>query len=214
MTRRTFIPALSYHALTPLYDVVAQLVVAERKFKELVIRAADVRPGDRLLDVGCGTGTLLQLAGRAQPGAELVGMDADARILEMARRKLAASGIQASLDEGLASSLPYADETFDRVVSTLMLHHLPRAEKENMLRESLRVLRPGGRAIVGDFGPPHGRFAAVISRVVERLSTEPIGENYRGELMPMFGAAGFGDYSDIATMRTMFGTLHVISATK
>jgi ubiquinone/menaquinone biosynthesis C-methylase UbiE len=209
-----FIPALSYHALTPLYDFAVQVIIAERKFKSLVVRVTDLQPNDRLLDVGCGTGTLLQLAGRAQPGASLAGIDADARILDIARRKLATSAVDASLDEASSSSLPYPEGAFDRVVSTLMLHHLARAEKEATLRECFRVLRDGGRLVVGDFGPPRGRFAKIVSRVVEKLSKEPIGENYRGELQPMFRAAGFRDVSEIAIMPTMFGTLHVISATK
>ena len=104
------------------------------------------RPGDRLLDVGCGTGALLYAFSLASPEAELVGIDLSAEMLEVARAKL---GSSIELRQGRAESLPFDDESFDLVVSTSVLHYLRRPEAG--LAEARRVLKPGGAVVVTDW---------------------------------------------------------------
>jgi len=82
-----YIPALRFHSLTRYFDTVLAVALKEEKFKSLLVRQANVRPGDRILDVGCGTGTLAVLLKQAVPEAQIVGLDADRAALEIARKK-------------------------------------------------------------------------------------------------------------------------------
>ncbi len=106
----------------------------------------DLRPGDRILDVACGTGALLQAIRHADPEARLSGTDLSAEMLAVARRRL---GATADLRPGRADALPFDDGAFDVVVSTNAFHFFPRPEAA--LREMWRVLRPGGRLVVTDW---------------------------------------------------------------
>lgn len=154
--QRAFLPAMGTERLLPLYDVVARLAGANRVYRA-VVDAADLRPGLRILDVGCGTGSVLLAAARRVPGVEITGLDPDPRVLDRARRKLARAGVTARLDQGYAQELPYPDGVFDRVLSTLMLHHLGSGAKTAMLAEVRRVLAPGGVLLLADItGPMRG----------------------------------------------------------
>src|SRR5436305_1907304 len=145
-----FIPALRFHALTPLFDLVAAALARDGSLKSQVVERASIQPGERILDVGCGTGTLAIAAARAAPGVMVRGLDADPAILARARDKAAASGTEIEFDEALSTSLPYDDASFDLMLSTLFFHHLPDRGKRQTAHELLRVLRPGGRLVVAD----------------------------------------------------------------
>lgn len=125
----------------------------ERAFRERILALASLRPGEAVLDVGCGTGTLAVAARRqVGPAGTVCGIDASPEMI--ARAKAKALGAFASIDFRLAAveALPYPDAHFDVVLSTLMLHHLPRAAREQGVREMRRVLKPGGRVLAVDFG--------------------------------------------------------------
>lgn len=100
----------------------------------------------RLLDVGCGTGTLLALAGRQCPGVEGVGIDLSARMLGIAREKLPA---RIDLVQADAAKIPFPPDAFDVVVSASAFHYWP--EPQRVLGEIKRVLRPGGKLVVTDW---------------------------------------------------------------
>jgi ubiquinone/menaquinone biosynthesis C-methylase UbiE len=146
--------------LLPLYDVLTRLSGLSRIHRELV-RRADLRPGRRVLEIGCGTGRLLRLVRRRHPGVELAGLDPDPAALDRARRALA-GGPPVRLDRGFADALPYRDGETDVVLSSYMWHHLDPADRPAALREIRRVLRPGGSLHLVDMsgaGPVHGRIA-------------------------------------------------------
>ncbi|MEO7434066.1 MAG: class I SAM-dependent methyltransferase, partial [Candidatus Binatia bacterium] len=119
----SFIPALGSSWLTPLYDTVSWLI-GERALKRTLIRQAQIAPGADVLDLGCGTGTLALLIKEMQPAANVSGVDIDPQILAIARGKIAAAGVEIRLVEGSATAPPLPPASFDRVLSTLMLHHL------------------------------------------------------------------------------------------
>lgn len=112
----------------------------------------------RVLDIGCGTGTLAIAA--AARGTTVTGIDPSPEMLARARSKARKAGVAVAFDEAAAEALPFDEGRFDVVLSTVMLHHLPRKEREACLAEVRRVLRPGGRLLLVDFGktPPRGRF--------------------------------------------------------
>ena len=206
-----YIPALSFEWLTPLYDPV-MLLMRESTFKRALVEQANIKNGCRLLDLGCGTATLTILIKKTYPGAAVTGLDGDPKILEIARAKIAKAGLDISLDTGMSFELPYPDGSFDRVVSSLMFHHLTLEDKARTFKEIFRVLSPGGELHVADFGKPHNSLMYLISLVFRHL--EETKENIGGLLPEMFRKAGFDEVEETGRYSTVFGTLSLYRAGK
>jgi hypothetical protein len=115
MPKSRYIPALSFRWLTPLYDAVLKWVMREDTFKHELVQQVNIQVGMKVLDLGCGTGTLTLMLKQSYPFAEITGMDGDPQVLRIAREK--SRGVIVQWDEGLATSLPYVDAAFDRVVT-------------------------------------------------------------------------------------------------
>jgi ubiquinone/menaquinone biosynthesis C-methylase UbiE len=147
---REFLPAMTHPALLRFYDPVSRLLGARDVQWQLVAQAG-IEPGATVVEIGCGTGNVLLLAGRVVPDATVIGLDPDADALAFAARKLRRAGLTMQLDRGYADHLPYADASVDRVLSAFMLHHLPPDQQQAALREVHRVLVPGGRLHLLDF---------------------------------------------------------------
>ena len=211
-----FIPALRFNLLTPLFDVVAALTVRDGAIKRSVLAGARLVAGERVLDVGCGTGTLAVAAARHEEGVEVTGLDADPAILAKARRRAAAEGLSIRFDEGMSTALPHEDASFDVVLSTLFFHHLRDDAKHATAAEIIRVLRPGGRLVVGDLGRPHDPLMRAAVRATVQLldGTTTTGLNVRGELPGLLTAAGLRQVSVRDRLRTPTGTYEVLTATR
>jgi ubiquinone/menaquinone biosynthesis C-methylase UbiE len=146
-------PGILLHA-PRFYDFQVWLATRgrERALRETILRLARVTAGETMLDVGCGTGTLAMAAKRlVGPSGEVIAIDASPEMVGRARRKACAARLDIEFREAPAQALPFADGRFDLVTSTLMLHHLPRSDREASAREMARVLKSGGRALVVDF---------------------------------------------------------------
>ena len=212
--RAPFIPALRHEALTPAYDFLIRLTMPELRFKEELIDAAAIDRGQRVLDVGCGTGTMLLMIAQRHPDASLAGVDPDPRVLERAQRKIAQAGRAIALREASATALPYADESFDVVLSSLVFHHLTCCEKLQAMREIHRVLAPGGELHLGDFGEPDSRAMRVVSFLTEKIGREHVADNFAGMLMPMLEGTGFTMVEETGRFTSIFGVLRTIRAFK
>jgi ubiquinone/menaquinone biosynthesis C-methylase UbiE len=146
--RHDYLPAAGHDLLLPAYDLLTRLLGMPPAYDEL-INAAELHDGAQVLEIGCGTANLTIRAKRAHPGVELTGVDPDPRALGRARRK--ADGLVGiRFEQGYAQELPYADGSFDRVLSSMMLHHLDDGVKAAALAEAFRVLRPGGSIHIVD----------------------------------------------------------------
>ena len=150
MSQREFCPAAGRDVFLPLYDPIVSLMGFDSALREL-ISSANIEPDHRILDIGCGTGTLLVKLKRQYRAAQVVGLDPDPKALRRARIKAARASVSVQLDQGVADKLSYKRESFDRVLSSFMFHHLNQPERENMLQEVLRVLKPGGSLHFVDF---------------------------------------------------------------
>jgi len=202
-----FVPALGVDWLTPLYDLVAWLL-GERALKERLIAQAAIAPGHDVLDLGSGTGTLALMVKEHHPDARVTGVDIDPRIVAMARRKAAATGRDVRFVEGSATDPPGAPGSFDRVLSTLVLHHLTTPQKREALAAARRLLRPGGELHVADWGRPQNalmRLAATSFRLFD--GGETTAANLAGELPTLIADAGFVDVRETEHRMTAFGTL-------
>ena len=206
----SFIPALGYRRLTPVYDPLIRWVMREGRFKNRLIDQADVRPGMRVLDLGCGTGTLAIMVKRRQPTAEIVGLDPDPEMLDRARSKADRAGVEIKFDQGFASDLPYLDRSFDRVLSSMMTHHLTPDMKQQAFTEVLRVLRPGGQFHIVDFGPARNPTMRVMATIMRRL--EQTEDNFAGRLPGILIGAGFHEVREAGSMATALGPLTFLGA--
>lgn len=208
-----YVHALRFRWLTPLYDSVVAATTREREFRAAVIEQAELRPGQQVLDLGCGTGTLAIEMARRWPGLQIFGLDGDPQILATAAQKAAQAAVEITWQQGLATSLPYPDASFDRVVSTLFFHHLSPKDKVAAASELHRVLRPAGQLHVADWGPPTSRLQRLLFLPVQLLdgfaNTSP---QLVGGLADAFREAGFVRVEVNRRIPTPLGTMALYRA--
>jgi len=206
-----YIPALSFRWLTPLYDPLLKWGMREETFKRRLVNQANLQPNMDVLDLGCGTGTLTVMLKQAAPLANITGLDGDPQVLSIAQNKAAQGNSNIQWVQGLAFDLPYPDQTFDVVVSSLVIHHLTASDKLRAFQEVSRVLHPGGWFRIVDFGPPFSPFTRLQSDVMKNL--EEAADNFAGRILPWLEKAGFHAQVE-AQMNTIFGPLAFYAAQK
>jgi len=208
-----YLSALRFPALTRVYDPVIRLTTREERFKAMLIDQAAVERDHRVLDLGCGTGTLALLVKASEPGAEVAGLDADPEMLAQAGAKAERAGVDLELTEGFSTELPFEDASFDRVLSTLFFHHLDPEPKRRTAREIARVLRPGGELHVADWGAPADPVMSAAFLSIRLLDGfENTADNVNGDLPRIFEEAGLGNAEQTDRLRTIFGTMALYRA--
>lgn len=210
MTDRRYIRALNFRWLTPFFDLLVEGPLSVLKIRRDLVAQAGVLNGLKVLDVGCGTGTLAVMVKKANPKAEVVGLDGDPQILQIARAKAGTHQLSLRFDRGMSFALPYPDESFDVVLFSFMLHHLSREDKQRTAHEAYRVLRPNGRLIGADLTEARsfvGRSMRPFVRHIERME-----DNVFGFLPVMFETAGFKDYAE--PRRYLFETISLFQGSK
>jgi SAM-dependent methyltransferase len=210
-----FIPALRYDALTRLYDPVVAITSRERGFKRRLIEHAQIEDGESVLDLGCGSGTLAIEIKKANPHGKVSALDADRAILAQAKAKAKDAGVKISFERGLAPELPYDARRFDVVVSTLFFHHLSDEAKADTAEEIRRVLRPGGRVLVADWGRPQDPFMRLAFVGVQLLDGfRTTSSNVAGRLPDFLRDARLKQVGVADRMRTPLGTVEIVSAAR
>lgn len=141
--------------LAPVYDWYCSRLGLGHAFREKTLQYAGIKSGERILDVGCGTGVLTRLAAEVVgPTGQVVGIDPGPKMIGIARDNAKTEGSRAEFRLGAIENLPFEDSSFDCVLSSFMVHHLPPDIKQKGLAEVSRVLKPGGRLLVVDIGRP------------------------------------------------------------
>ncbi|MFC0452411.1 class I SAM-dependent methyltransferase [Rhodococcus jostii] len=156
-----------------------------RRVFDRLAALSGVGPGDRVLDVGCGTGFFAtRLAAAVQPGGRVDGIDPSPPMIDYAAGRGAAHCV---FTVAAAEALPFEDATFDVVTSTLVIHHITPGNRATALAEMARVLRPGGHLLVADFRPPANPVAA---HLISALAGHAMAHNPIGELTGLIERAG------------------------
>jgi ubiquinone/menaquinone biosynthesis C-methylase UbiE len=205
-----YIPAAGHDVFLPGYDLLTRLSGFGRVHDRL-IGQAELADDYRVLEIGCGTGNLTIRAKRAHPSIEMIGSDPDPLALRRAQRKAARlSGIR--FERGYAQRLPYSDGEFDRVLSSMMLHHLDSDAKTAAAAEVFRVLRPGGRLHVVDMGGNMTAHDGLSARLTLR-SPLAVG-NLGGAIPRVLRSVGF-DCAEVDThVQRFVGRLTYYRATR
>lgn len=208
MADARYVPAAGRRGLTGLYDPVMALTMREGTWRpplvDLVVSGLPRRGA--IADVGAGTGRLTLQLMQARPDADVVAIDGDPDVL----RRAAVKGVRGQL--GLAGDLPLADDSVDRVVMSLLLHHLDRDTKLEALREARRVLRSGGRLHVADWGRPDvlTRPGFLGLQLLDGFANTS--DHGAGRLPGLIEEAGFASVRSGDRFRTPWGRLELLSA--
>ncbi len=178
----------------------------EEEVKTNSIYLAEIKDGDRVMDYGCGTGTLCDLLISRYPHCDLLGLDVDAEILKIAEKKRKGR-FKIKLFDG--HKIPYPENAFDKVIATWVFHHLTEKQKVNSLNEIHRVLAPKGLFLLADWGKPRGLLQSVLFflvRLIDNFETFRIHKD--GKFPDLIEKTGFTKVETSGYKKTLFGTLY------
>ena len=198
-----------------IYDFCEPILMLGKQavYDQSIVDLLELNPGDRVLDLGCGTGVLTRLiADRldAGSGGMAIGIDAASKMIRVAQKKRQTENCR--FEVVAAENLPYPDSTFQAVVSSLFFHHLPLDLKKRALQESWRVLTPKGKLVIADMHCPTTRMGALVSHLSRWFFLQPqIGENIQGVLPGLMEEAGFGQP---VLVRMFFGYIALFASHK
>lgn len=217
--QKTFVPTAGFNWLTRIYDPVMSLLMRERVWRTRLVAQVAPKPGERILDLGCGTGTLTLMLHRACADSEIVGLDIDPEVLRIARGKADAAGARVTFWQGCAddpTNVPmFRAESFDKIVSSLVFHHLATNQKRVALAHAKTLLRSGGTIYIADWGKPQDILMRVLFYPVQALDGfANTSDNAQGLLPVFMHEAGFADVSETHHEVTAFGSLRFHRGTK
>lgn len=190
------------------YEAFSKIAFAGRRHRiyTRLVALSGAEPGDRVLDVGCGPGALTRVAADAvAPGGSALGIDASPTVIDYAKR--ATSGTACSFELGVVEALDAPDESFDVVLSCLMVHHLPEDLRPQAMRELFRVSRPGGTLLVADFRPPR---STILRHVADVVTGPTMVHNPVRDLDTLVREAGF----EVGAVGDIRPFLHYVRATR
>lgn len=213
--KANYIPAMKFKALTSIFDPFIRITMPEVKIKKELIEKANLVKGDVVLDFGCGTGTLMIMMKSSKPEVNVFGVDIDKRIIEIARKKVENANVDVSLMVYDGVILPYQDQTFDKVFSSLVFHHLTRKQKSEALKEIFRVLKYDGTLNIVDFGKSRNFIINMFSFLPRLLDgLENTRDNFKGMIPEILKEEGFNNVQEMKGVDTVFGSLSFYTARK
>lgn len=186
---RSFTPALGLRALTPLYDGAIRFFTRESVWREALVDQLGLKAGERVLDVGCGTGSLAIRLKQAHPDLLVTGLDPDEKVLDRARAKAEARGVQIDWRQGFARDAGDIGAIFDKVVSSLVFHQVPMIEKKAGIAAMVAAVRPGGEIHIADYARQGTVLMHTLFRMIQALDgRENTQANADGAIERLLGA--------------------------
>lgn len=218
MTARTdFTPALGLRLLTPFYDLAIAAFTREGTWRSALLAQVAPQAKARIVDIGYGTGTFTRAMKRAEPDAEVIGVDPDAEVLAKARTRAAAEGLAISYVEGLFDTdFVAAHGPFSVITSSLVFHQVPLAGKSDIFRAAFSGLEPGGLIHVADYGvQPDPLMRFLFRNTVQRIDGfEDTEHNARGVLPNLMRGAGFDPVEETTCIYTPSGAITLLRGGK
>lgn len=209
--KNKFIPALNRHWLTPFFDSFMKFFMREKQLLREVIDHLGPKPGEMILDIGSGTGTLTIMIPCHQPLALVFAIDIDLGILKLAQEKVNRSGnSRIEWIVGSSTEVPFKSHSFDKVTSSFMFHHLDLESKKSTSKNIHRILKPGGKFFLVDFGKPHNLIMWMISMVMKNF--EHTRENFKGLIPEFLLNEGFSSFKEIERKGSVFGSISFLEA--
>ncbi len=213
--KKKYIPAAGFRFLTRLYDPIVRITCRETYFKKRMMEQLQPQQGSSVLDVGCGTGTLLLQIRSVHKNLSLYGLDGDSDILSIAATKANSTGASVNWIHAYSTEIPLEDNRMDKVANSLMIHHLMPEDKMATFREIHRVLKPGGRLVLVDWGKPSNIFFRALFKFIRLLDGHANTlDHLKGNIPDMIQTAGFEQVQITEKINTMLGTLDLITANK
>ena len=207
-------PPLGHRTLTPLYDLTIATMTREKTWRTALIEAVNPSPGDRILDIGSGTGSFAVAIYKACQNIRFVGVDPDADAVRRARRKVAKLSGNIRFHNGhFSAKNEYFEGRPNKIVSSLVLHQVPLAEKRRIIFDAKKTLAPGGSLCIADYGLQQGLQRFLFRSTVQALDgvahTQP---NADGVLNSLFTEAEFESINTRTQIRTLTGAITIFVA--
>jgi ubiquinone/menaquinone biosynthesis C-methylase UbiE len=215
MSTTKFIPALGYDFLSDYYDLAIKLTMPEKKFRNKLVDFVNPRENEKILEFGFGTAQNIIILKQRFPDCNIQGVDIDPKIKTIAEYKLNKAGIEAPLFLYDGNKLPFEDNSFDKVYSSLVFHQLDRITKLKCLLEIYRILKPNGELIIGDWGKAKTkwmRFSFYLVQLLDGFKTTT--DNVNGLMIKYITDAGFKNVQEVDYINTSIGTYSYYKAEK
>lgn len=214
MSHSDFTPALGRTELTGAYDLAIRLLTREKRWRAALLEQLAPSGRDRILDVGCGTGTFALLVKKAAPGAHVVCLDPDLAALKIAAAKARAAGVEIEWRQGFAHEADRLECSFTKAVSSLVFHQVPMEEKKRGIAAMARAVIPLGEVHIADYARQRSRFMRALFRIVQHLdgfeNTEP---NARGAIEAILADLDPDSARSRRTIRTPTGEISLFRLT-
>lgn len=211
----SFTPALGYGWLTRFFDLAIRITMPETEFRRRTIEVVGPRAGETILNFGFGTGQNMVNVKRRFPDVKLYGLEIDPKVKAIAEKKLARANERVELRLYDGGVFPFEDDFFDKVVSSLVFHHLHAETKRSSLLELRRVLKPGGSLVICDFGKARNTLMRLGYGMVQLIDGfETTRDNVEGKLPAFMEEAGFRNVEEAGFINTSLGTFSYYKAVK
>lgn len=180
-----------------------------KQFWSRLIKLAEIKPHERIIDIGSGSGKMVEMISSVlSPKGEIIGLEPSRKLVENCNKLNTRENVK--FIEGVMENIPYTDNSFDVVLSSLAIHHVPRKIKKKAFKEFKRVLKKGGRVLILDHGKPYNIILQILLFPMRWNVLEYQAENFRGEIPKMINE----EFENVEEKDRFYGWIKIWQAVK